>query len=317
MFDRIRRESRNKIIVKNCREQYNEKQESKMPVSLGVCAMADWPFPLTKNRYFPHKRLRAADFDREQVYVEEKTASMNRWTLGSGVLTGLEVRALGKEALLVTPGVGVDQQGRFLAVPQSQVVPVSALPGLDTLQGETAFLWLVYEETCFDPVPVSGQDRRQDGAVREETSFLLTGTQVPLWDGVEQQLVAHHLLVEHPTLQVYQMLPRVLPRQGTVALRLLLRSFEPEPVLLRLNYAPKLTGFVDSRTGKPLEVEQTFWMQPGEKVLSFLLAPLPDSQQAGAFFLAPEQLRLTWKHHTLQPNAPLTEQFAPTAPDRS
>lgn len=277
-------------------------------ISGGVC-MTDRPFPLTKNRYFPHKHLRAADFEREQTYLEEKTAAINRWSLGSGILTGLEVCPLGKEALSVTPGLGVDQQGRFLAVPQSQVVPLSALPGLETLTGDTAFLWLIYEETCFDPVPVSGQNRKQDGAIREETSFLLTDTHVPLWDPVEQHLIAHHLLAEHPTLQVYQMLPWTLPRQGTVELRLLLRSFEPETVLLQLHYGPQLTGYVDSRTSKPLEVDQTLRIPPGETVLCFSLSPLPDSQQAGAFSLSPEQLRLTWKQHTLQPSVPLTLQF--------
>lgn len=280
-----------------------------MTVFLGVCAMADWTFPLTKNRYFPHKHLRSADFEREQTYLEDKTAAMNHWALGSGVLTGLQVNALGKEALSVESGLGVDRQGRFLAVPQSRVVPLSALPGLEALSGETAFLWLVYEENCFDPVPVSGQDRRQDGAVREETSFLLTDTHVPFWDPVEGQLVAHHLLAEHPTVQVYQMLPWVLPRQGTVELRLLLRSFEPDAVLLQLHYAPKLTGYVDSSTGKPLEVDQTLWMQPGETMLSFSLSPHPHNQQAGSFSLLPEQLRLAWKHHILQPSAPRTEQF--------
>ena len=41
------------------------------------------PFPLTKNRYFPHKHLRAADFEWERTYWG-KTAAMNGRMLGSG-----------------------------------------------------------------------------------------------------------------------------------------------------------------------------------------------------------------------------------------
>ena len=41
------------------------------------------PFPLTKNRCFPHKHLRAADFEWERTYWG-KTAAMNGRMLGSG-----------------------------------------------------------------------------------------------------------------------------------------------------------------------------------------------------------------------------------------
>ena len=53
--------------------------------------MTPQTFPFSKNRYFPRKRMRSADFIREQTYVEHKLAFLSQWDFGAGVALGLDV----------------------------------------------------------------------------------------------------------------------------------------------------------------------------------------------------------------------------------
>ena len=66
--------------------------------------MTPQSFPFSKNRYFPHKRMRSSDFIREQAYVEQKLAFLSRWDFGAGVALGLEVLRMDGDSLLVSPG---------------------------------------------------------------------------------------------------------------------------------------------------------------------------------------------------------------------
>lgn len=50
--------------------------------------MTPQPYPFSKNRYFPHKRMRAVDFIRDQKYAEKKLAFLSRWDWGTGVASG-------------------------------------------------------------------------------------------------------------------------------------------------------------------------------------------------------------------------------------
>jgi len=72
----------------------------------------------TRNRYFYGKMLDAHHFKLEQDYVNQMRWLMNRLSLGTGVLCGLEVSVDpdGKEAR-IKPGVAVDGLGREIIVP--------------------------------------------------------------------------------------------------------------------------------------------------------------------------------------------------------
>ena len=74
--------------------------------------MTPQTFPFSKNRYFPRKRMRSADFIREQTYVEHKLAFLSQWDFGAGVALGLDVQRIDGDSLLVSPGFAVDECGR-------------------------------------------------------------------------------------------------------------------------------------------------------------------------------------------------------------
>ena len=65
-------------------------------------------YPFSKNRYFAHKRMRSADFVREQEHMEHKLAFLSRWDLGTGVALGLEAQRVDGDSILVSPGFAVD-----------------------------------------------------------------------------------------------------------------------------------------------------------------------------------------------------------------
>ncbi len=120
-------------------------------------------YPFSKNRYFPHKRMRSADFIREQTYIEHRLAFLSRWELGAGVALGLGAQRVDGDSLLVTPGLAVDGCGRWLIVDEPAVCRIRTLSGFDSLHGETALLWLRYHEEWTDPMFVPGEQ----GEVRE------------------------------------------------------------------------------------------------------------------------------------------------------
>src|SRR5262249_14109821 len=73
----------------------------------------------TRNRYFYGKMLDAHHLRLEQDYVNQMRWLMNRLSLGTGVLCGLEVRIRDQARHLVQigPGVAVDGLGREIIVP--------------------------------------------------------------------------------------------------------------------------------------------------------------------------------------------------------
>lgn len=80
----------------------------------------DWPAvlrPPQRNNFFFGKMMGVAQFEREQRYGMGQRWLINRLTIGTGVLCGLEVKPTtdGKR-LVIAPGVAVDPWGREIVV---------------------------------------------------------------------------------------------------------------------------------------------------------------------------------------------------------
>lgn len=101
--------------------------------------MTPQSYPFSKNRYFPRKRMRSADFIREQEYVEHKLAFLSQWDFGAGVALGLDVQRMDGDSLLVSPGFAVDGYGRWLIVDEPAICRIRTLPGFDALHFPTVF----------------------------------------------------------------------------------------------------------------------------------------------------------------------------------
>ncbi len=227
-------------------------------------------YPFSKSRYFPHKRMRSADFIRDQQYVERRMAFLSRWDFGTGVALGLETQRIDGDSLLVSPGFAVDGFGRWLIVDEPAICRVRTLRGFDTLHGETALLWLAYHEELTDPMFVPGdrEEVREYAAAQEKFSFYLTDMRPLPGAAGDRVLFSDVVLFEDADLRVRQVIPRILPAQGMARLRLVIECFCPEPLEIRLRYFPDLPGIKPTDNGQALHLDQTLRLEKGETVLA-------------------------------------------------
>jgi len=271
-------------------------------------------YPFSKSRYFPHKRMRSADFIRDQQYVEGKLAFLSRWDFGAGVALGLEAQRVDGDSLLVTPGFAVDGRGRWLIVDEPAVCRVRTLEGFDTLRGETALLWLTYHEEPADPMFVPGDrdETREFAAARERFSFRLTAPQALPRAAGDRALFSDVTLFEDDDLRVRQVVPKILPARGAVQLRLALESFCPEPLELRLRYAPELSGRKDG--GQPFQIDQALRLEAGETTLC-LTGDLATTAQSVSLSLSAQGFMLEKRGVQLGALRPFQEDFPVAAGD--
>ena len=243
--------------------------------------MTPQTFPFSKNRYFPRKRMRSADFIREQTYVEHKLAFLSQWDFGAGVALGLDVQRIDGDSLLVSPGFAVDECGRWLIVDEPAICRVRTLQGFDALHGETALLWLAYHEEYADPMYVPGDqgEVREYAAARERFSFYLTDMRSLPRAAGDLVLFSDATLFEDDDLRIRQVIPRVLPAHGLVQIRLIIESFRAEPLDIVLQYDPELPGIQAAEGGQPLGFDQAIRLQPGETTLA-LTGKLDTTAQA-------------------------------------
>lgn len=228
-------------------------------------------FPFEKNRYFPGKRMRAADFTRELAYMDQKFALLQRWTLGRGRLFGLQVQRADEETLLVSPGVALDGQGRYLAVDQPVLCRLDSLEGFDALEGESALLVLSYREENREPVYLTaGQDalKQEDTVVAERYAFSLR-TPGAAGDSLLDQLLVRDTLYQDPALWVRQMVPQVISARHPVSLRLVVDNLSQEQREIWLHYTPRLSGFSLPSGG----LEGQFFLPPGRTALELRMIP--------------------------------------------
>ncbi len=140
----------------------------------------------TRNRYYYGKLLDAWHLELEQVYGNRKRWLVNRLSLGTGVLCGLEVQASAdRTQVRVGPGVAIDGWGREIVVERDS-------PGVDARQptddcgrdvGPPArgrgrvTVWICYHECEAEPAPVlvSECEREcENGLIRERYRLRIT-----------------------------------------------------------------------------------------------------------------------------------------------
>ena len=238
-------------------------------------------YPFSKNRYFAHKRMRSADFVREQEHMEHKLAFLSRWDLGTGVALGLEAQRVDGDSILVSPGFAVDGYGRWLIVDEPAVCRVRTLRGFDGLRGETALLWLAYHEELTDPMFVSGDrgEMQEYAAARESYSFYLTDMRTLPGIAGEALLFSDVTLFEDPDLRIRQIIPKILPAHGTVQFRLVMECFCPGTLEIHLHYTPDLPGWQPAKPEDPLSISRSMQLEQGETTL-ILTGTLDTTAQA-------------------------------------
>src|SRR5690606_7230506 len=134
-----------------------------------------------RNRYYYGKLLDSYHLELEQRYGNNKRWLINRLTLGSGVLCGLDVVADAEGGRIrVTAGVAVDGVGREIIVPENsppvdphQPTDDCGRPDGEPVRGDgVVTIYACYHECETEPAPVlvseCGPERTcENGIVRE------------------------------------------------------------------------------------------------------------------------------------------------------
>lgn len=138
--------------------------------------------PFNRNRYYKGKMLTSADFEAEQLYVNNKRRFVNQMLGGSGIVCGLNVISLDDLSIMVESGVAIDDAGREIIVESSVVKKLSAIAGFEQLRTSRVSLCLRYREEDSQPVYVIN---RQEGQREYEYNRIQEGYELFLQDTEE------------------------------------------------------------------------------------------------------------------------------------
>lgn len=137
--------------------------------------------PFNRNRYYKGKMLTSADFEAEQLYVNNKRRFVNQMLGGCGIVCGLNVISLDDLSIMIESGVAIDDAGREIVVESSVVKKLSAIAGFEQLRTGQASLCLRYREEENQPVYVinrqEGQREYEYNRIRESYELFLQDTE--------------------------------------------------------------------------------------------------------------------------------------------
>ena len=122
-----------------------------------------------RNHYYFSKLMDVLQFEMEQSYGNDKRWLLNRLSLGTGVLCGLNVRVQ-NNTLCVEPGVAIDAFGHEIIVPGRYCLDPWLLPDacgkpkreLPRDRAQQLTLCLSYQECLADHAPVMVTDCRAE-----------------------------------------------------------------------------------------------------------------------------------------------------------
>lgn len=174
-----------------------------------------------RNRYFYGKLLDVFHFELEQDYFNNKRWLLNRLIGGYGVVCGLDVLpASSGRAVVVTPGIAIDQGGREIIVPHTSE-PIPIPPRKKTTTGQhppsnceaehCVHLVICFQQCESDPTPVQVDDCGQAttcsaSSIQERYKCVIRECKAPEIDlicGMQDLMrnghINYHMLVDRVT----------------------------------------------------------------------------------------------------------------------
>ena len=137
--------------------------------------------PFNRNRYYKGKMLTSADFEAEQLYMNNKRRFVNQMLGGSGIVCGLSVISLDDLSIMIESGVAIDDAGREIVVENSIVKKLSTLEGFEALRTNKVSLCVRYREEENQPVysvnHQEGQKEYEHNRIQESYELFLQDTE--------------------------------------------------------------------------------------------------------------------------------------------
>ena len=220
-----------------------------------------------RNNYYSGKLLRAADFTREQEYVNKKLEFINRSFHGCGIVEGLDVRMEKDGTLHISEGSALDLCGRIIIVPDETAINVSRLEGVPETRGYDFILGIRYaERTVEEEISYLEPEKPYRGAKIEE-SFALKAYTLEEWkdfkasedEGIKT-LTEETVLFEDENVRLVLLTPKAVPSDSVFRCRIQARVLHGDSAGIRWRCTASLQGafFAESgQTARMLEGEDT------------------------------------------------------------
>lgn len=168
--------------------------------------------PFNRNRYYKGKMLTSADFEAEQLYMNNKRRFVDQMLGGSGIVCGLNVISLDDLSIMIESGMALDDAGREIVVENSVVKKLSTLEGFESLRTNEASLCIRYREEESQPVysvnHQEGQKEYEHNRIQESYELFLIDTQdaeAPF--EMETEFFAGNVLFENQDFRVTFRIP--------------------------------------------------------------------------------------------------------------
>lgn len=217
-------------------------------------------YPFERNRYYAGKLLTSADFEAEQLYMNNKRRFLNRIMFGSGIACGLSVVNLDDLSILLESGVAIDETGREIVVESTAVRRLSSMEGFEDLKSERAGLFLRYKEENVHAVYCGdiGSDGKEYESNRIDEGYELYLKDIgdaPFPEDDEEGLILRESFLDNGDYEVTVSMPYTVAKGRFVKLEVCVRGKSAEAKELYLCARLQLPALTNLAGEHELEIE--------------------------------------------------------------
>lgn len=227
-------------------------------------------FPFERNRYYQGKMLTSADFQAEQLYMNDKRRFLNKMMFGAGVIYGMSVFNLDDLSILVESGAAMDDLGREIVIDSSVVRKLSAISGFEELTEDRISLCIRYKEEEIHPVYSMHQQEQEYEYNRISEGyelFLKNTAELENRYAMETEFLLHNELFCNGDYQVQVWIPAMAVTGRQVRLSLKITKKSPEAKKISLWGVFQLPMFMTGNHGQEIVLEgKALSLREGEQV---------------------------------------------------
>lgn len=219
-------------------------------------------FPFERNRYYLGKMLTSADFEAEQLYMNNKRRFLNTMMFGSGIVCGMSVFNLDDLSVLVESGAAIDGLGREIVIESSVVCKLSALKGFEKATEERVSLCVRYQEEEVHPVysvyrQEQGQEYENNRIQEGYELFLVNTSELENEMGMETEFLIQERLFCNQDYEIKLTAPATVCRNHMARISMVVTKHSIEEKQLEIEGILQLPSFMKGTEGTEISIEQS------------------------------------------------------------
>lgn len=229
-------------------------------------------YPFERNRYYAGKLLTSADFEAEQLYMNNKRRFLNRIMFGSGIVCGLGVVNLDDLSVLLESGVAIDETGREIVVESTVVRRLASMEGFDSLKSDRAGLFIRYKEEDVHAVYCGdiGADGKEYESNRIDEGYELYLKDIEDASPAEEEdegLILHESFMDNADYEVSASMPYTVAKGRAVKIEACVRKKSDEAKELSFRARLQLPALTNSEGAHELQIElRDIALAKGQKI---------------------------------------------------